>query len=385
MSVATQYALNLYLNAACSFMAGVLVVWASVRFFRIGVSRWKLALLALPFVKVLWDLSYRGIPTSSVVYAGIDPLMLPPKSQTLTIGAGLSKFGPIFNLVFSANVPGGRQYSASFADYAYSYLAKHLGAWVPTAILLALLGTSLFLVVRRITAAAVFEARRRARRASDETVSQVRIGWRVVDVYRSIGYEGTPFTGGVVRPYVCIPESTWASLSEPERESVIQHELAHVRGWDLLGTWIVQLLGDVFWFVPGYSLLSRKIDRMRELLADRQAVDSGARADALASALVKLQTVPETLGGVVLYSAFFRERKLISLRVEALAHGGYDRVSRFGWDWLPIRVLAFAWIAGAVMIATFGGNHEVSVGTVDSWLDLLPIGIGSLLRAWGFN
>lgn len=99
MTFVSQYAFNLLFNSAFSFFAGVFVVWLSLRIFRVERSQWKLALLCLPFVKILWDLSYRGIPSTSLIYTGINPLSLPPKSQMLSIGAGFSKFGQ-FSILF---------------------------------------------------------------------------------------------------------------------------------------------------------------------------------------------------------------------------------------------------------------------------------------------
>jgi Zn-dependent protease with chaperone function len=385
MTHACQYAFNLFFNSACSFLAGLGVVWLAIRLFRIGNSRWKLVLLSLPFIKILWDLSYRGIPTSSIVHAGINPLSLPPKSQTLTIGAGFSEYGPIFNLVFTANVPGGKSYSASIADYLFALTGKYLGTKVPLIILLSAFSISLFLIIRRFVLAVAFERKRRRYRRDDQSLKTKPVGWRAIDIYLSLHFKGTPFTGGIFRPYICIPEETYRLLSADERRAVIAHELGHVKQWDLIGTLLVQGLGDIFWFVPFYRVLSRKIDRLREILADDSALDAGVAPEFLASALVRLQDAKTGESEAVMYSAFFREKKLLKVRVDRLLKQEENVVpSRFGWQRGWVRLLVTGWTAGAVMYATFGGNHEVSVKQFSSWLDMLPVSLGHLLRAWGF-
>lgn len=383
MSFIGQYAFNLFFNSTCSFLAGLGVVWVAVRLFRIDRSRWKLLLLTLPFVKIIWDLSYRGIPASSIVHAGINPLTLPPKSQTLTIGAGFSEFGPIFNLVFTANLPGGKQYSASFADYLFALMSKYLGHGTPYALLLGAVGIAVLLIARRLILAIRFERIRRKWRTNDQALQQIALGWRLVDIYSSRHYKGTPFTGGVLHPYICIPGETCSLLSAKEREAVVQHELGHVKQWDLLVTFIVQGLGDLFWFIPGYRSLSRKIDRMREILADDAAIRAGVLPEFLASALLALQTSTTGASDAVLYSAFFREQKLLKLRVERLLGRSHEKPVRLGWGKTWIKILVTTWTAGAVMITTFGGNHEVSVKAISSWMDLLPFGLGSLLKMLG--
>lgn len=384
MSYAVQYSFNLFFNSTCSFIAGLVVVSFAIWFFRVEQSRWKLFLLGLPFVKMIWDLAYRRIPTSSIVHAGVNPLDLPPHSQMLTIGGGFSKFGPIFNLVFTLHGPDGKQYSASFADYFYALTGKHMGRWTPEAVLIGAITVSALLLVRRMIQAWSFESQRRKWRLRDHSFESVKCGARRVDIYISSRYEGTPFTGGVIRPYICIPQKTYEVLSEGERNAVIQHELGHVRHWDLVGTLAVQSLGDLFWFVPFYRTLSRKIDRLREILADDSALHANVAPEYLASALVTLQNSKMGVSDSVLYSAFFREKQLVQVRVARLLNKTESR-SRFGWRHAGLRILITAWTAGAVMIATFGGNHEVSVRTVSSWLDVLPNGIGSVLKAWGFN
>ncbi|MFN7685701.1 MAG: M56 family metallopeptidase [Oligoflexia bacterium] len=370
MSQSEQIILNLIVNSACSFMAGILVVAAVIRLFRVGNSQWKLFLLSLPFVKIIWDIG-RGIPSSSVIFSGINPLSLPPKSQTLTIGAGFSEFGPIFNLVFTANDLSGRAHSTSLADYIAALLMKYAHPSTPRTVLLMILGVSFFLIARRVFLATRFELKRKSHRVTDKPLREIRVSFRKVDVYISSAFSGTPFTGGIFHPYVCFPESTFLSLTDAEREAVIQHEIAHIRHWDLLATLAIKVLGDVFWFIPLYRFLSRKIDRLRELLADQVAVRAGASSAQLASALVKLREAPLSSHQPILYSAFFREPALLKIRVNELLGTAPTRASRLGWNNRFARVLIAAWTAGAVMIATFGGNHQIKNDPLPKWVERL--------------
>lgn len=107
--------------------------------------------------------------------------------------------------------------------------------------------------------------------------------------------------------------------------------LEHARS-NLIVTILIQGLGDVFWFVPGYRWLSRKIDRLREIVADSWTVSSNIEPHFLASALLKLKEIPESNGRFVLYSAFFREKSLLKERVERLMGTVKDKNPRFGWQ-----------------------------------------------------
>ena len=52
----------------------------------------------------------------AILMFGIDPLALPEGHKAVRIGAGLSQFGPVFNVLFSVRDLVGLEYSASAAD-----------------------------------------------------------------------------------------------------------------------------------------------------------------------------------------------------------------------------------------------------------------------------
>jgi hypothetical protein len=355
-----QYAFNLFFTSAFSFLAGLVVVWGAIRFFRIGNGRWKLFLFALPFVKIIWDLAYTRIPENSVVYSGFDPLKAPPHGNLLSIGAGYTWYGPTINLaMFEVTAADGKKYTLGFADYFFSLVSKFLGHSAPYSILGAALGVSIFLLTRRILAAKRFESERKTQRPADQSLSKLFCGGREVDLYVSSHFEGSPFTGGILKPYICFPKTAFVSLSEDQRQAVIQHELGHVRQWDLLGTWFVKIMGDLFWFVPFYRSLSRRIDRLREILADQYAISAGAARESLASALLALESSKLENQDAVIYSAFFREKKLLRFRVEKLLGQNEDKPARFGWNKPWIKAPVTALVVSTVLFSTFGGNHSV--------------------------
>jgi Zn-dependent protease with chaperone function len=354
----TDVFFNLLVNSTFSMASGLLIVGFFIWLFRVESGPWKLFLLSLPFVKIVYD-SVRGLPPDSVLLNGLDPFSMPPRSQLLQIGAGFSPWGPEFKLIFSVRDLAGREFATSVGDYLVIWLNRNFGDNVPLAFVIAILTVSMVWMSLRMIAAWRFERRRGLDRTIATPIRKQQIGLRSVDIYISNEFIGSPFTGGLFRPYICIPRDAHGYLEERELEAVIAHELGHIRQIDFAVTFLVQLLGDVFWFVPGYHWLSRKIDRLREIVADQWAVRSGAEPVLLASALVKLKEIPEQDGRFALYSAFFREKSLLKIRVQRLLGQDIEKSSRFGWSWFWFRSLVSVWIVTAVMIATLGGNHQV--------------------------
>lgn len=93
------------------------------------------------------------------------------------------------------------------------------------------------------------------------------------------------FAAGVLRPTIWLPPRG-SGLSPAELRAVLRHELAHVRHADVALFALLGVIGDLLWFVPGLSLLTRRIHDAAERAADSAAVRSGADPLALASALV---------------------------------------------------------------------------------------------------
>jgi Zn-dependent protease with chaperone function len=361
-------------NSIFSLIAGLLVVNLFLWFFRVETGPWKLFLLSLPFAKIAYDCA-RGLPKDSILFTTVDTFSMPPRSHYLKAGAGFSEWGPTFSLQFSVKDLDGKEYAESVGDYLVLWLNKTFGHEIPLVILSMVLTVSATLLTIRFIQALRFERERRLDRAHSKSLREIKLWRRTVDVYLSNYFSGTPFTGGIFKPYICIPVDAQQKLNPEELEAVIAHELGHVRQFDLAVTIAVQILGDFFWFIPGYRWLSRKIDRLREIVADQWAVYSGIEPPLLASALVKLKEIPAP-DRFVLYSAFFREKSLLKLRVAHLLEGPNERKPRFGWQNKWLRRAVCFWIFTAVMTATFGGNHRTDKIKNPEWVD-------QLLQKWG--
>lgn len=369
---------NLLVNSFFSLICGLIVVGFFIWLFRVDTSRGKLFLLSLPFLKIVYDVA-RGVPAQSVLFSGIDPYTLPGGNQTFSIGAGVSQWSVIMNAVFTVKDLNGKAYDASAGDYLVIWLTRKFGHEIPLIIVSGVLAVSTALVVIRIIQGLRFEKKRRKDRAENGIeLMTIPVAKRRVDVYRTDLFSGTPFTGGVFRPYICVPADAHSKLSQQELKAVLAHELGHVRYFDLVITMSIQFLGDIFWFVPAYRWLSRKIDRLREVLADQMAVKDGNDPAVLASALLKLKEIPETHDRFILYSAFFRERSLVKERVERLLGSWTEKKPRLGWQYFWLRILVCITTAGAVINSAFGGNHKTFLMQNPDWFT-------HLLKLWGLQ
>ncbi len=113
-----------------------------------------------------------------------------------------------------------------------------------------------------------------------------RFGLRNVALRRSeVGM--VPFTQGVLRPVVVLPETADRWTGE-ERRAVLTHELAHVKRRDVLGQMFAELCRAVYWFHPLVWLAVRQIRIEREIACDDLVVSAGENPPVYASVLLRI-------------------------------------------------------------------------------------------------
>jgi beta-lactamase regulating signal transducer with metallopeptidase domain len=96
-----------------------------------------------------------------------------------------------------------------------------------------------------------------------------------------------PSVGGVLWPYISLPQGIDRLLTGPELDAVILHELTHARRRDNLIRLIYEIGLCILWFHPLVWLAGKHLAVYRELSCD-ESVIRHAHAGELVSALAKL-------------------------------------------------------------------------------------------------
>jgi TonB family protein len=101
-----------------------------------------------------------------------------------------------------------------------------------------------------------------------------RAGGCRVEVHSTLG----PLVAGALRPRIVIPESLLWSPDQATLDSMLKHEIAHVRRRDGLLLMIVDLLSIAFWPVVPVWIAARRIRVLVETACDERAlVDADGR------------------------------------------------------------------------------------------------------------
>jgi beta-lactamase regulating signal transducer with metallopeptidase domain len=152
----------------------------------------------------------------------------------------------------------------------------------------------------------------------------------------------SPITFGFLKPMILLPFSLVNALSVQEVETIILHELAHIKSKDYLLNWLLLGMEIIYFFNPFIKLLTNKIKLEREKNCDSQVLDFNYNGILYAQTLLKIaqNTVSVKsfqLGAVKKTSQLIQRIQFFS----AAENRGLKqyKLNMFGWAVIPILLL----------------------------------------------
>ncbi len=272
----TEYAAAIgnHLWQSTIFAVVVAVIALAFRGNRAGIRYWLWLAASLKFL----------FPFSLLVSAG--SYLAVPHMETAT-NAGFSSAFVQFGQPFDAQAAPSMARAATNAGHAATY-------YLPLLLVVWLIGTLTVLVVwlarwQRISAiakngtpiqegleAAVVEQLQR-NESTDERVA-------IVSTTATI----EPGIFGILRPVLLWPASISGQLTEAHTETIVAHELCHVRRRDNLTATLHMLVESLFWFHPAVWWLGNRLVEDRERACDEAVVESGREPRVYAESIIKV-------------------------------------------------------------------------------------------------
>ena len=262
----------------------VAAVWSLIHFF------WQGAGLALVLAAAL-KISQRN--SSDVRYllccAAMAGMALCPVLTLCSFelsGSGRSSFDRTESTLPDAAAAHGGQRSAAengsraMIDWTDRHMTVILSLWCAGVLIgLARLFVSLA-AVRRLDSSSVGAAPNQLQSRADQVGLRLKLRGSVRLVVS--GQVTAPVVAGWRKPIVIVPTSLLSGLSPQEEDSILAHELAHIRRRDYLVNVIQTALEGVLFYHPAVWWVSKQIRRERETQSRRarreaQSLESGPR------------------------------------------------------------------------------------------------------------
>jgi beta-lactamase regulating signal transducer with metallopeptidase domain len=129
-----------------------------------------------------------------------------------------------------------------------------------------------------------------------------RLGIKTAPAIACCARISVPVVVGIVTPLVLLPASLATGLTASQLESLLAHELAHIRRYDLVVNLLQRLIEVVLFFHPAVWYISRGVSREREEACDDLVLSAGWPRVQYADALVRMaelcsQGLPAISGG----------------------------------------------------------------------------------------
>ncbi|MFT3744058.1 MAG: M56 family metallopeptidase [Pyrinomonadaceae bacterium] len=152
----------------------------------------------------------------------------------------------------------------------------------------------------------------------------------------------TPIAMGIVRPMIIVPASAFLHLSPQQLETIIAHELIHIRRFDPLVNAVQAAIETIFFYHPAIWWMSSRIRTEREFAADAGVLELFDSSQTLyASALADLEEIRLTAN-------------MTTPRFAAAANGGnlMQRIQKILQIKTEVSRASSAWTAGLALLLT---------------------------------
>jgi beta-lactamase regulating signal transducer with metallopeptidase domain len=310
------YLANLYINAIVSFFVGLLFVELFILIFRLKRQK-KFRLISslrlIPFIKVLYDIFFNYDLHRWAIANGVDIINRLPFSIHTYFGAMFYKpFIPAYSyLDFSIY----HIFTFSLADL----ITQNIG-----------FNATLFLVAVFITGSAVcfskfvmdvlgsFHSLNKNLSQHQELnefpeIIRERLSKTGAKIYLSDEAGVSPFSYGFIHPKIVISKTLFYSLSQRELIALIEHEISHIRWFDLISQLFIRLTGSLFWQIPLIQSYAKRFSFSNELACDEAAQNKMDLAE----------LIRKTMGSILMpapvyASALMASRSLVVRRINNL-------------------------------------------------------------------
>ena len=141
----------------------------------------------------------------------------------------------------------------------------------------------------------------------------------------------SPFTIGIFKPTVYLPETLLFKSNPQTIESVVAHELAHIKNYDDFWIRLQNFIQIVYFFHPVAWLANSRINQVRERICDDLVLSSGdISPKAYGSSMLKVLKM-NLLGqeGVELLPSFGNHKKKFSARIQDIVKISKIKKSNF--------------------------------------------------------
>lgn len=182
----------------------------------------------------------------------------------------------------------------------------------------------------------------------------------------------TPVTFGFLRPVIVLPVALVNHISLEQAETLILHELTHIRTNDYLLNWFLVIMENVFFFNPFIRSLGKHIRLEREKNCDLNVLAFSYSPALYAETLLHAERLRQRVPGFSL--AAVQHKKQLLHRIRFFISGNRSQKSSRGLFLVPLVIGLFLLMLVYASMSNFSASHAVQANQDMATLVVMPAG-----------
>lgn len=182
---------------------------------------------------------------------------------------------------------------------------------------------------------------------------------RKVQIWYSNGVD-TPLTFGFLKPIILLPIALINNLNVQETETLIVHELTHIKNNDYLLNWLLLVSEAIYFFNPFFKIVAQKINLEREKSCDTQVIQFKYSPVLYAEALLKIEN--QKRYNSLQLAATGTKQQLLK-RIQFFSNEKNQKFSNKNLQFPIVLFLLFIFIVNIFLLGIFKNNDDKIIST----------------------
>jgi len=171
----------------------------------------------------------------------------------------------------------------------------------------------------------------------------------------------TPVLVGIFRPAIILPDKKYENI---ELQSILLHEITHMRKHDIVIKWLLILVGALHWFNPVTYFVRREIDRACELACDESVIKKLDNAGRQHYGNALIMVAADTIRKVPISMPMLKDKKNLKERLNAIMkHKDFPKKTIYLSGILLVAILCGTFYLGIARSLTVQKNEGMAAVT----------------------
>ena len=171
----------------------------------------------------------------------------------------------------------------------------------------------------------------------------------------------TPVLVGIFRPAIILPDKKYEDI---ELQSILLHEITHMRKHDIVIKWLLILVGALHWFNPVTYFVRREIDRACELACDESVIKKLDNAGRQHYGNALIMVAADIIRKVPISMPMLKDKKNLKERLNAIMkHKDFPKKTIYLSGILLVAILCGTFYLGIARSLTVQKNEGMAAVT----------------------